>query len=138
MDQLSPDAILNYAAQQQLSSAWAHRWFIDLPIEAQKSTLVLLNLFVQQSHPTPTMVQMAIAAQPPRPFTTPLALLKAHPFNLALTKILALPTPEYPNVFKALLAVFSIADTHRRTYTCQRQCSHEWHHLPPLLPQELE
>ncbi|TGD82517.1 DUF5958 family protein [Hymenobacter wooponensis] len=138
MNSLTPNAIINYTVQQQLSTTWAHQWFIGLSVEEQKSTLVLLDLFVQQSHPTPTMVHMALAAQPSTPFTTPLALLKAHPLKVALTKILTLPTPEYPNAFKALLAVFSIADTYRRTYLCQGQCTHDWHNLPPLLPQTVQ
>lgn len=135
---LTPELVLNYTAQQQIPTAAAHQWFLGLSTEERKATLELLRLFVEQSHPTPALVQDAVATQPAKPFTTPLALLAAHPLRVALQKISALPASEYPNAFKILLAIFSSADTFRREHVCQTGCTHDWHNLPEFPSWKME
>ncbi|MET9412450.1 DUF5958 family protein [Streptomyces sp. NPDC002935] len=45
----------------------------------------------------------------------------------------ALPAYELTKSFRLLVALFSIADTRRRTLHCAGGCGHEWHNLsdPP-------
>ncbi|MFJ6528057.1 DUF5958 family protein [Streptomyces longwoodensis] len=45
----------------------------------------------------------------------------------------ALPGYELTESFRLLVALFSIADTHRRTLHCAGGCSHAWHNLPDPL-----
>lgn len=129
-----PDHLLNRLAQQQLPWEWAWKWFAALPVAAQLARLAELASYIQQAHPTPVLVQQAVAEAPVKPTATPLVLLRVHPLPQALARIQQLPPPEYPNAFRALLSVFRVADDHRRHTQCHHGCFHEWHNLPPLSP----
>ncbi|RSK43797.1 DUF5958 family protein [Hymenobacter rigui] len=129
-----PGHLLNRLAQQQLPWEWAWAWFAALPAAAQLARLTELASYIQQAHPTPALVQQAVAEAPVKPTATPLVLLRVHPLPQAFTRIQQLPATEYPNAFRALLSVFRVADDHRRRTQCQHGCSHEWHNLPPLPP----
>ncbi|RAK69403.1 DUF5958 family protein [Hymenobacter edaphi] len=124
--------MLNRIAQHQLPLSAGLNWFEALTDEEQRAAMSELHLYVHQSHPTPGMVLAAIDAAPVRRGATPLALLRAFPFHVALPKIIILRADERRNAFAALLTLFRIADTHRRHTCCQHGCSHDWHHLPPL------
>lgn len=128
----TPDNVLNRLAQHQLSWEWAWAWFAALPAAAQQARLRELAGYIQQAHPTPALVQQAVAEAPVKPTATPLVLLRVHPLPQALTRIQQLRPPEYPNAFRALLSLFSVADAHRQRTECQHGCTHDWHNLPPL------
>jgi hypothetical protein len=130
--QATPDNVLNHLAQHQLPWEWAWAWFAALPTTAQQVRLAELVSYIQQAHPTPALVQQAVAEAPVKPTATPLVLLRVHGLPEALRRIRQLPPPEYPNAFRALLSLFSSADAHRRRTECQHGCSHDWHNLPPL------
>ncbi|WP_460512990.1 DUF5958 family protein [Hymenobacter jeollabukensis] len=123
--------MLNRIAQDQLPLSAGLTWFDALTDEEQRAAMNELHLYVHQSHPTPTMVQQAVATAPIKRGATPLALLRAFPFHIALPKIISLRADERRNAFAALLTLFRIADTQRRITSCQDGCSHDWHHLPP-------
>ncbi|MDX3531055.1 DUF5958 family protein [Streptomyces sp. ID05-39B] len=42
----------------------------------------------------------------------------------------ALPAYELTKSFRLLVALFTIADTRRRTLYCAGGCGHAWHNLP--------
>ncbi|MBD2715275.1 hypothetical protein KBK19_09530 [Microvirga sp. STR05] len=77
-------------------------------------------------------MRQALSEAQVKPTATPLVLLRAHGVAEALRRIQKLPPPEYPNAFRALLSLFSVADAHRRRTACRTGCTHDWHHLPPL------
>lgn len=124
--------LVNRVAQDILPFEAAVKWFAALPPEYQRWGLTQLGFYVHQSHPSPEIVQQATESATIRRSATPWALLRALPFNQALPKIVALRADEHPNAFAALLTLFRLADTHRRLTECQPDCSHDWHHLPPL------
>ncbi|MFE0192180.1 DUF5958 family protein [Streptomyces sp. NPDC058989] len=58
------------------------------------------------------------------PTHTPAVMLTKWHFGMD-----RLPAYELTKAFRLLVALFSIADTRRRTLHCAGGCGHEWHNL---------
>ncbi|WP_055595016.1 DUF5958 family protein, partial [Streptomyces hirsutus] len=100
-------------------------WFEGLPEDDQRNVLHALVLFCGQARACEKDVPESIARSGIRSTHTPAVMLTKWRFGME-----DLPTHELTKSFRLLVALFSIADTRRRTLHCAGGCSHAWHNLP--------
>ncbi|MEU6454786.1 DUF5958 family protein [Streptomyces sp. NPDC047065] len=122
------EVVLNELAQGLRPTAEGVAWFEGLSEDDQRKVLRALVLFCGQARACEDDVPESIARSGIRPTHTPAVMLTKCRFGMA-----ALPASELTNSFRLLVALFSIADTRRRTRHCADGCGHEWHNLsdPP-------
>ncbi|MEV4334097.1 DUF5958 family protein [Streptomyces sp. NPDC049597] len=116
--------ILNELAQGLRTTAEGVEWFERLSEEDQRKTLHALVLFCGQARAREEDVPESIARSGIRHTHTPAVMLTKWRFGME-----ALPDHELTKSFRLLVALFSIADTRRRTLHCVGGCGHEWHNL---------
>ncbi|GGW45581.1 DUF5958 family protein [Streptomyces bobili] len=119
------EVILNELAQGLKSPAEGVEWFESLPEHDRRETLHALALFCGQARAREQDVPESIARSGIRPTHTPAVMLTKWRFGMA-----ALPAYELTKSFRLLVALFTIADTRRRTLYCAGECGHAWHNLP--------
>ncbi|MFE1255822.1 DUF5958 family protein [Streptomyces fungicidicus] len=117
--------ILNELAQGLRPTADGVEWFEGLLEDDQRKVLHALVLFCGQARACEEDVPESITRSGIRPTHTPAVMLTKWRFGME-----DLPTYELTKSFRLLIALFSIADTRRRTLYCAGGCSHVWHHLP--------
>ncbi|MFJ8943316.1 DUF5958 family protein [Streptomyces sp. NPDC102395] len=117
--------ILNELAPGLRPTAKGVEWFEDLSEGDRRKVLHTLVLFCGQARAREDDVPESIARSGIRPTHTPAVMLTKWRFGMA-----QLPGYELTKSFRLLLALFSIADTRRRTLYCAEGCSHVWHNLP--------
>ncbi|MEU6524865.1 DUF5958 family protein [Streptomyces sp. NPDC046924] len=117
--------LLNELAQGLRPTAEGVEWFEDLSEDDQRKVLHALVLFCGQARAREEDVPESIARSGIRPTHTPAVMLTKWRFGME-----ELPTYELTKSFRLLVALFSIADTRRRTLRCARGCDHAWHNLP--------
>ncbi|MGW0632309.1 DUF5958 family protein [Streptomyces sp. NPDC002758] len=122
--------ILNELAQGLRPMAEGVEWFEALSEDGQRKVLHALVLFCGQAHAREDDVPESIARSGIRPTYTPAVMLTKWRFGMD-----QLPAYELTKSFRLLAALFSIADTRRRTLPCAGGCGHEWHNLSDL-PQD--
>ncbi|MET7778805.1 DUF5958 family protein [Streptomyces mirabilis] len=99
-------------------------WFEGLSDDDQRKALYTLVLFCGQARAREDDVVESIARSGIRPTHTPVVMLTKWRFGMD-----RLPAYELTKSFRLLVALFSIADTRRRTLHCVGGCGHEWHNL---------
>ncbi|MFD1276525.1 DUF5958 family protein [Streptomyces kaempferi] len=99
-------------------------WFEGLLEDDQRKVLHALVLFCGQARARKDDVPESIARSGIRPTHTPLVMLTKWRFGMEV-----LPAYELTKSFRLLVALFSVADTLRRTLYCADGCGHEWHNL---------
>ncbi|MFE5815661.1 DUF5958 family protein [Streptomyces sp. NPDC056479] len=119
--------ILNELAQGLRPTAKGVEWFEGLTEDDRRKVLHTLVLFCGQARAREDDVSESIARSGIRPTHTPAVMLTKWRFGMD-----QLPAYELTKSFRLLVALFSIADTRRRTLYCAEGCSHEWHNLPDL------
>ncbi|MFE7354555.1 DUF5958 family protein [Streptomyces sp. NPDC057543] len=122
------EVILNELAQGLRPTAEGVEWFEGLSEDDQRKILHALVLFCGQARAREDDVPESIARSGIRPTHTPAVMLTKWRFGMD-----QLPAYELAKSFRLLVALFSIADTRRRTLYCARGCGHAWHNLPDLL-----
>jgi hypothetical protein len=121
---------LNRLAQGLASFESGRQWFEALLPTEQQQALQTLAMITGQAHPLPSELESAISLAELKPTFTPCILARQESApERAFARILALPNSEWSKSFRLLLALFSIADSRRRSTQCVNGCSHEWHHL---------
>ncbi|MET8577792.1 MULTISPECIES: DUF5958 family protein [unclassified Streptomyces] len=100
-------------------------WFKRLSESDQRKVVHALVLFCGQARAREEDVPESIARSGIRPTHTPAVMLTKWRFGME-----ALPAYELTKSFRLLVALFSIADTRRRTLYCADGCDHAWHNLP--------
>ncbi|WP_435222556.1 DUF5958 family protein [Streptomyces sp. Tue6028] len=124
------EVILNELAQGRRPSVEGVEWFEGLSKDDQRKVLHALVLFCEQARAREDDVPESIARSGIRPTHTPAVMVTKWRFGMA-----QLPAYELTKSFRLLVALFSIADTRRRTLHCAGECGHAWHNLPDL-PQD--
>ncbi|MEU6600351.1 DUF5958 family protein [Streptomyces flaveolus] len=119
------EVILNELAQGIRPVAEGVEWFEGLPEDDRRKVLHALVLFCGQARAREEDVPESIVLSGIRPTHTPAVMLTKWRFGMA-----ALPPYELTKSFRLLVALFTIADTRRRTLYCTGGCSHAWHNLP--------
>ncbi|MFF3337057.1 DUF5958 family protein [Streptomyces sp. NPDC002888] len=119
--------ILNELAQGLRPTAEGVEWFEGLSEDDRRKVLHTLVLFCGQARASADDVPESITRSGIRPTHTPAVMLTKWRFGMA-----QLPGYELTKSFRLLVALFSIADTRRRTLYCAEGCSHAWHNLPGL------
>ncbi|MGW6981871.1 DUF5958 family protein [Streptomyces sp. NPDC054932] len=119
------EVILNELAQGLRSTANSIEWFEGLPEDDRRKTLHTLELICGQARAHESDVPESIARSGIRPTHTPAVMLTKWHFGMH-----RLPAYELTKSFRLLVALFTIADTRRRTLYCADGCTHAWHHLP--------
>ncbi|WP_328708044.1 DUF5958 family protein [Streptomyces mesophilus] len=117
--------ILNELAQGLRPVAEGVAWFEGLAEDDRRKALHALVLFCRQARACEEDVPESIARSGIRPTHTPAVMLTKWRFGME-----ALPAYELTKSFRLLVALFSIADTRRRTLYCAGGCGHAWHNLP--------
>ncbi|MEH0545674.1 DUF5958 family protein [Streptomyces sp. B21-105] len=115
---------MNELAQGLRPTAEGVEWFEGLSEDGQRKVLHSLVEFCGQARACEDDVPESIARSGIRPTHTPAVMLTKWRFGMA-----ALPAYELTKSFRLLVALFSIADTRRRTRHCADGCGHEWHNL---------
>lgn len=118
------EVILNELAQGLRPVADGVEWFEGLSDDDQRKALHTLVLFCGQARAREDDVAESIARSGIRPTHTPAVMLTKWRFGMD-----GLPAYELTKSFRLLVALFSIADTRRRTLHCVGGCGHEWHNL---------
>ncbi|MET7354468.1 DUF5958 family protein [Streptomyces mirabilis] len=121
------EVILNELAQGLRSTAEGVEWFEGLSKNDQRKVLHALALFCGQARAREDDVPESIARSGIRPTHTPAVMLTKWRFGMD-----QLPAYELTKSFRLLVALFSIADTRRRTLHCAKGCGHAWHNLLDL------
>lgn len=121
------EVILNELAQGLRPTAEGVEWFEGLSEDDQRKILHALVLFCGQARAREDDVPESIARSGIRPTHTPAVMLTKWRFGMD-----QLPAYELTESFRLLVALFSIADTRRRTLYCAGGCGHAWHNLPDL------
>ncbi|AYL37312.1 DUF5958 family protein [Streptomyces fungicidicus] len=119
------EVILNELAQGLRPTADGVEWFEGLLEDDQRKVLHALVLFCGQARACEEDVPESITRSGIRPTHTPAVMLTKWRFGME-----ALPAYELTKSFRLLVALFSIADTRRRTLHCADGCGHAWHNLP--------
>ncbi|MFJ3661031.1 DUF5958 family protein [Streptomyces sp. NPDC090119] len=117
--------ILNELAQGLRPMGDGREWFKGLSESDQRKVLHALVLFCGQARAREEDVPESIARSGIRPTHTSAVMLTKWRFGME-----ALPAYELAKSFSLLVALFSIADTRRRTLHCAGGCGHPWHNLP--------
>ncbi len=107
------EVILNELAQGLRPTAEGVEWFEGLPEDDQRKVLHTLVLFCGQARAREEDVPESIARSGIRPTHTPAVMLTKWRFGME-----DLPAHELTKSFRLLVALFSIADTRRRTLYC--------------------
>jgi hypothetical protein len=123
------EVILNELAQGLRPVADGVEWFEGLSDDDQRKALYTLVLFCGQARAREDDVAESIARSGIRPTHTPAVMLTKWRFGMD-----RLPAYELTKSFRLLVALFSIADTRRRTLHCVGGCGHEWHNLSDQPP----
>ncbi len=118
------EVILNELAQGLRPTAEGVEWFEGLSEDDRRKVVHALVLFCGQARACEGDVAESIARSGIRPTHTPAVMLAKWRFGMD-----ALPAYELTKSFRLLVALFSIADTRRRTLHCADGCGHEWHNL---------
>lgn len=118
------EVVVNELAQGLRPTAEGVEWFEGLSEDGQRKVLHSLVEFCGQARACEDDVPESIARSGIRPTHTPAVMLTKWRFGMA-----ALPAYELTKSFRLLVALFSIADTRRRTRHCADGCGHEWHNL---------
>jgi hypothetical protein len=118
------EVVLNELAQGLRPTTEGVEWFEGLSEDDQRKVLHSLVGFCGQARACVDDVPESIARSGIRPTHTPAVMLTKWRFGMA-----ALPAYELTKSFRLLVALFSIADTRRRTRHCADGCGHEWHNL---------
>ncbi|MER5199283.1 DUF5958 family protein [Streptomyces sp. NPDC002755] len=118
------EVVLNELAQGLRPTTEGVEWFEGLSEDDQRKVLHSLVGFCGQARACEDDVPDSIARSGIRPTHTPAVMLTKWRFGMA-----ALPAYELTKSFRLLVALFSIADTRRRTRHCAYGCGHEWHNL---------
>ncbi|MDQ0960747.1 hypothetical protein QFZ66_004625 [Streptomyces sp. B4I13] len=118
------EVVLNELAQGLRPTAEGVEWFEGRSEDDQRKVLHALVEFCGQARACEEDVPESIARSGIRPTHTPAVMLTKWRFGMA-----ALPAYELTKSFRLLVALFSIADTRRRTQHCADGCGHEWHNL---------
>jgi hypothetical protein len=121
------EVILNELAQGLRPTAKGIEWFEGLSEDDRRKVLHTLVLFCGQARAREDDVPESIARSGIRPTHTPAVMLTKWRFGMD-----QLPGYELTKSFRLLVALFSIADTRRRTLYCAEGCGHAWHNLPDL------
>ncbi|MFJ5561752.1 DUF5958 family protein [Streptomyces sp. NPDC093250] len=121
------ELVLNELAQGLRPTTEGVEWFEGLSEDDQRKVLHSLVGFCGQARACEDYVPESIARSGIRPSHTPAVMLTKWRFGMA-----ALPAYELTKSFRLLVALFSIADTRRRTRHCADGCGHEWHNLSDL------
>ncbi|MGR4849972.1 DUF5958 family protein [Streptomyces sp. LARHCF252] len=119
--------VLNELAQGLRPTTEGVEWFEGLSEDDQRKVLHSLVGFCGQARACEDDVPESIARSGIRPTHTPAVMLTKWRFGMT-----ALPADELTKSFRLLVALFSIADTRRRTRHCADGCGHEWHNLSDL------
>lgn len=123
---------LNKVAQDVVPLEAAVADFTQLPLPERREALRRLVVMVDQAHPRPTEIEVAIVASGLRPTFTPCVMLtvlktpQTSPLRQQLTRMVQLPETELGKAFVLLIHVFRVADKRRRE-DCGSQCQHWWH-----------
>jgi len=118
------EVVLNELAQGLKPMAEGVEWFEGLSEDDRRKVLHALVLFCGQARACEDDVPESIARSGIRSTHTPAVMLTKWRFGMA-----GLPAYELTKSFRLLVALFSIADTRRRTLHCVDGCGHEWHNL---------
>lgn len=121
------EVVLNELAQGLRPTTEGVEWFEGLSEDDQRKVLHSLVGFCGQARACEDDVPESIARSGIRPTHTPAVMLTKWRFGMT-----ALPADELTKSFRLLVALFSIADTRRRTRHCADGCGHEWHNLSDL------
>jgi hypothetical protein len=119
------EVILNELAQGLRSPAEGVEWFESLSEDDRRKTLHALVLFCGQARAREQDVPESITRSGIRPTHTPAVMLTKWRFGME-----ALPAYELTKSFRLLVALFTIADTRRRTLYCAGECGQAWRNLP--------
>ncbi|MDX3574582.1 DUF5958 family protein [Streptomyces sp. ID05-47C] len=119
------EVILNELAQGLKTPAEGVEWFESLSEDDRRKTLHALVLFCGQARAREQDVPESITRSGIRATHTPAVMLTKWRFGME-----ALPAYELTKSFRLLVALFTIADTRRRTLYCAGECGHAWHNLP--------
>ncbi|MFJ7966246.1 DUF5958 family protein [Streptomyces sp. NPDC096324] len=119
------EVLLNELAQGLRPTSEGVDWFEGLSEDDQRKVLHAVVLFCQQARAREDDVPESIARSGIRPTHTPAVMLTKWRFGMD-----QLPTYELTRSFRLLVALFTIADTRRRTLYCTEGCCHAWHNLP--------
>ena len=123
------EIMINKIAQSAIDLDDGSSWFNTLSNEEKHRVIVLLKLYIEQTHPSQNTIDLGIDNIPLKPTMTPFVIFRTNPFKIALDKIANLPEYEYHKSFIALMSVFKYSDTERRKNQCKGYCDHEWHNL---------
>jgi len=104
-------------------------WFNGLSVDARRSALRELSVFLLQAHPTAEEIEAAVAGSGLRPTATPVVLLGRPNLRDSLAKIANLPAPELQRSFRLLVLLLGASDGRRKRNNCADGCSHWWHNL---------
>ncbi|MET7289595.1 DUF5958 family protein [Streptomyces sp. NPDC005573] len=120
--------ILNELAQGLRPTTEGVEWFEGLVEDDQRKVLHALVLFCGQARARSGDVPESIARSGIRATHTPAVMLTKWRFGME-----NLPAYELTKSFRLLVALFTIADTRRRSLYCAGGCTHAWHNLPAPL-----
>ncbi|WP_020413330.1 DUF5958 family protein [Microbulbifer variabilis] len=126
------EVTINRIAQGEIPIEEGIEWFKALPEEEQHKALRGMNLCIHQSHPRELEIEEGIKLSGLKETYTPCVIMRKNTFNSARAKVLALPSHEWLKAFRLWLAIFTIADSRRRSTDCQAGCDHWWHNLEML------
>ncbi|TKT06079.1 hypothetical protein E4U92_29825 [Streptomyces galbus] len=119
------EVVLNELAQGRRPVEQGVEWFEELSEGDRREVLRALVLFCGQAGTCEEDVPESIARSGIRPTHTPAVMLTKGRFGME-----ALPANELTKSFRLLVALFTVADTRRRTLHCAGGCDHSWHNLP--------
>ena len=123
------EIMINKIAQSVIDIDDGSSWFNTLSVDEKHRVIILLKLYIEQSHPSQDTIDLGIDNIPLKPTMTPFVILRTSPFKIALDKIVHLPEYEFHKSFMALMTLFKYADSERRKTQCKGSCDHEWHNL---------
>jgi hypothetical protein len=119
--------LINQLAQGIVAIGEGERWFSDFDVKSRKAVLYNLGAMISQAHPKSEDAISAIVVSGLRKTLTPCILLSKPNLNAQLARMIDLPEPELPNVFKLLIHLLGIADKRRRETKPIDTVNHWWH-----------
>ena len=121
------EILLNQLAQGILSDSEGDAWFQAQNEDGKRRLLLGLNVLISQASPRQEDAAVAISEARLKPTLTASVLITKPDLKVQLAKLVRLPEPELPRVFKLLVKLLAVADNRRRREKPLDLVNHWWH-----------
>lgn len=121
------EILLNQLAQGIVSDSEGDAWFQAQNGDCKRRLLLGLNVLILQASPREEDAAVAISEARLKETLTPSVLIMKPDLRIQLAKLVRLPEPELPRVFRLLIKLLAVVDNRRRREKPLDLVNHWWH-----------